>query len=142
MGFSISATVAIIGVSLIMILEVSLGTMIPVFTDINESYDEMKQRTINQIQTEIEIQNITVYANNSLHDLSILVKNTGSTVIEKSYVNILINGSLYSFDCTKNYWFPEGTYSLSIYGVPGSGSKKIKLISTNGISDYATYSII
>jgi archaellum component FlaF (FlaF/FlaG flagellin family) len=138
MGFSVSAAAAIIGVAFIMVLEVSMGTILPVLNDLDESYDEMRQRAIDELQTGFKIQNISVQINGSLHDLSIQVKNTGSTVIENSYVSLLINGTLSSFTCTNDYWFPENIYTLSVYGLSGSGEKKIKLIAKNGISDYDT----
>ncbi len=140
MGFSISATAAIIGVSFLMILEISMGTLFPVITNIDESYDNMRERAINELQTDIEIHNISVQANSSLHDLSIQVKNTGSTTIKVSNVDLLINGTLSSFTCSNQYWFPENTYELSVYGLSGSGLKKVKIITYNGISDYDTYS--
>lgn len=141
MGFSVSAAAAIIGIAFIMVLEVSMGTILPVLNDLDESYDEMRQRAIDELQTRIEIENISVQSNGSLHDLSIQVKNNGSTVVENSYVNLLINGTLSSFTCANDYWFPENSYTLSVYGVSGSGEKKIKLIAKNGISDYETYTV-
>ncbi|MBS3778397.1 MAG: hypothetical protein KGY50_03785 [Candidatus Thermoplasmatota archaeon] len=141
MGFSISATSAIIGIAIIMVIEISVGTIIPVITDLDSSYDEMRQRAVNELQTNIEIQNITVQTNGSLHDLSIQIKNTGSTVIKSLYVDVLVDGSLSSFTCADEYWFPENTYTVSVNGLSGSGSKKVKIITNNGISEYHTYSV-
>ena len=141
MGFSISATTAIIGVAFIMVLEVSMGTIIPVLTEVDESFNDMRQRAIDQLQTNVVINNITVQANASLHDLEIKIKNSGSTVIDKSFITLLINGSLSSFTCSSDYLFPESEYSLFVYGVSGSGSIKVKIITKNGISDYDTYNV-
>jgi archaellum component FlaF (FlaF/FlaG flagellin family) len=141
MGFSISATSAIIGVAIVMIIEVSMGTVLPVLTDIDESYDKMRQRAVDELQTSIEIQNISVQINDSLHDISIQLKNTGSTVIDNSYVDLLINGTLTSFISDTDYWFPESIYNISVYGLPGTGMQKVKLIANNGISDYDVYSV-
>jgi len=139
MGFSISASTAIIGVAILMTLEVSMGTVIPVLTDLDESYDDMRQRTLDELQTSIVISNITVQANASLHDLSIKVDNTGSTVIDSNYVHVLIDGVLSSFTSSESYWFPEQLVTLSVYGVSGSGSKIVKVVTNNGISDYKSY---
>lgn len=140
-GFSISATAAIIGVSFLMILEISMGTLFPMFTDIDESYDNMRQRAIDELQTDIEIENISVQANSSLHDLTINLKNKGATTIEVSSVDLLVNGSLFPFSCNEEYWFPESNYTISVYGLSGSGLQQVKLIVFNGISDYGTYSV-
>ncbi len=139
LGFSISATAAIIGVAVIMVLEVTMATMFPMVTDLDESYKEMSKRAIENIQTEIEIQNITVQINGSLHDLSIQIKNSGSTVIENTYVDLLINGTLSEFITSEEFWFPESNYTILANGISGSGLQRVKLITKNGISDYDTY---
>jgi archaellum component FlaF (FlaF/FlaG flagellin family) len=54
MGFSLVAAAAIVGVSLVMGLEIIVGTTIPTITNINESYNEMRNRAIDQIQTNIK----------------------------------------------------------------------------------------
>ena len=141
MGFSISAASAIIGVAVVMIIEVSVGTVIPVFTDLNDSYNDMRQRSFDELQTDIVIQNITVQTHASLHDILISVSNSGSTVIETKYIDVLVNGTLTSFTCADNYWFPEGTYTISLTNLTGSGNKKVKVVTENGISDYDTYSV-
>ncbi len=139
MGFSISVSAATIGVAIIMILEVSMGTIIPLFTDLNDSYENMRNRIIEEIQTEIEINNITVQPNASLHDITITVKNTGSTVIDVAYLDLLVNGLLSSFSYDDEYWFSENTYTITVHGLSGSGSNKVKIITENGISDYHSY---
>ena len=139
LGFSVSATAAIIGVAVIMVLEVSLATMFPIITDLDGSYKEMSKRAIESIHTDIEIQNISVQLNESLHDLSIQIKNSGSTVIENDYVDLLINGTIYGFITSEEYWFPESNYTIVINGISGSGLQRVKLITKNGISDYDTY---
>jgi archaellum component FlaF (FlaF/FlaG flagellin family) len=139
LGFSISATAAIIGVAVIMVLEVTMATMFPMVTNLDESYKEMSKRAIENIQTEIEIQNITVQINGSLHDLSIQIKNSGSTVIENANVDLLINGTLSEFITSEEFWFPESNYTIRANGISGSGLQRVKLITKNGISDYDTY---
>ena len=62
MGFSVAATAAIIGVSIIMILEVSMGNVIPLYSDIQESYKEMKDRAIDELQT-MSLINVTPKGN-------------------------------------------------------------------------------
>lgn len=122
-----------------MVLEISMGALFPVITELDESYDALRKRAVDELQTSVTIENITVESNNSLHDVTITVKNTGSTVIDIRYVNVLINGLLQSFTSDDSYWFPESNYTLSVYGVTGSGLQQVKVIANNGISCYASY---
>lgn len=140
MGFSVSASAAIIAVALIMVLEVSMGTIFPILTELDESYDALRKRAVDELQTAINIENITVESNASFHDITITVKNTGSTVIESGYVHVLINGTLTSFICDDDYWFPESHYTLSVDDISGSGDQQVKVVTNNGISNYASYS--
>jgi archaellum component FlaF (FlaF/FlaG flagellin family) len=140
MGFSVSASAAILAVSLIMVLEVSMGTILPILTELDESYDALRKRAVDELQTAINIENITVESNASLHDVTIMVKNTGATVIESIHVHVLINGTLTSFICDDDYWFPESHYTLSVDGISGSGDRQVKVVTNNGISSYASYS--
>jgi archaellum component FlaF (FlaF/FlaG flagellin family) len=140
MGFSVSASAAILAVSLIMVLEVSMGTILPILTELDESYDALRKRAVDELQTAINIENITVESNASLHDVTIMVKNTGATVIESIHVHVLINGTLTSFTCDDDYWFPESHYTLSVDGISGSGDRQVKVVTNNGISSYASYS--
>ena len=57
MGFSLTAAAAIIGVALLISLELIVGTTIPTITDVHKAYDDMKDRSIDQIQTDISITN-------------------------------------------------------------------------------------
>lgn len=59
MGFSLTAAHVIIGVSLLLALEVLLGAVIPTFSDLDEAYDDMVNRSIDQMQTRINIESLT-----------------------------------------------------------------------------------
>ncbi|MBS3802183.1 MAG: hypothetical protein KGY65_05480 [Candidatus Thermoplasmatota archaeon] len=123
-----------------MVLEVSVGTVLPVLTDLDESYDKMRNRAVEELQTDIQINDMSTQANNSLHDLTINLTNSGSTVIETSYITVLIDGSNSVFAVDELYWFPESSYTMMVPGISGSGVHQVKVITKNGICDYATYS--
>ena len=123
-----------------MVLEVSMGTVLPVLSDVDESYDEMRNRAVDELQTDVEIDDITVQSNSSFHDIAINLTNKGSTVIDSSYVHCLVDGSIQGFTVNSQYFFPESSYSLSVNGLSGSGVHQVKVVTMNGISDYATYS--
>jgi len=139
MGFSISAAAAVIGVSLLMIVEISLGTIIPLYVDIQESYDQMKDRAVDELQTSVTIANVNTTVNASGYDLNVTIRNSGSTVIDTRYVHVLIDGASVSFSCSSTYIHPENTNYILVHGLTGSGEKKVKVITQNGISCYDSY---
>jgi len=68
------------------------------------------------------------------------VENTGSTNLETRHFNILINGESQEFTCSSSYLFPEEEIYFNVTGI-SSGSKKLKVVTNNGISDYYEYVI-
>ena len=94
MGFSVAAAAVIIGVSIFMAIELILGSTIPAITDTYNSYEDMKNRIIDQVQTNINITDISTSANGSNYDHNITVKNTGSVDLETKDFDILINGTI------------------------------------------------
>lgn len=139
MGFSLSATTAIIGLSIIISIELIVSTTIPTITNVHDSYDEMRERSIDIIQTDINITDVTTISNGSNYDLNISLKNTGSTTLKTQDFNILINGSNKEFICTSNYLYPENNVNFTVYNIAGSGQSRLKIVTNNGISDYYTY---
>ena len=136
MGFSLVAATAIIGVSLVMGLEIIVGTTIPTITDLHESFNNMRNRVINQVQTCIDITNVTLENNGSNYDINITVENIGSITLQTTYFDILINGTKNEFNCSKLYLYPEHEVYFNILNIPGSGERRLKIVTSNGISDY------
>ncbi len=141
MGFSVAAAAAIIGVSIIMAMEIIVGTTIPTITDTHNSYYDMKNRAMDQVQTDINITSVSTPANGSNYDHNITVDNTGSIYLETEYFNILINGTSYPFNCSKSYLYPERDAYLKVDNLPGTGPRELKVITNNGVSDYYEYTV-
>ncbi len=139
MGLSLSAATAIIGVSILLSIEFMVANVIPTMTDTNDSFDEMRERTIDQMQTDITITNVTNTSLGAPYDLNITVENTGSIVLETSYFNILTNGTSQEFICSDPYLYPEDMVYFNITNQPKNG--RLKIITDNGISDYLDYVI-
>ena len=55
MGFSLVAAAAIIGLSIVMSIEIIVGTTVPTVIDVQDSFEEMKNRAIDQFQNNINI---------------------------------------------------------------------------------------
>ena len=141
MGLSVAAAAAIIGVSTLIALGYILGSVLPATSNYADSFDDMRNRAVEQIQTDINITSCATPANASNYDLNITLKNTGSIVLKTSDFNILINGTNQEFACTKSYLYPENRTYFNVYDLPGEGSRKLKVVSDNGISDYREYII-
>ena len=141
MGFSLVAAAAIISVSIVMAIEIFVGTTIPTVTDVHDSFNEMKDRAIDQVQTDINITDISSETNGSNYDINITVENTGSTTLETAYFNILINGTKKVFTCSNSYLFPENEVYFNVSSLQGTGERRLKIVTDNGISDYYEFTL-
>ena len=141
MGFSVSAAAAIIGVSLIIVLGSLTGNLLPSLTEGNDAFTNMKERALDRLQTGIAIQNVSTPANGSNYDLNFTVENIGSVTLEISYFTILINGTRCPFICSSSYAYIENEVNLTITNLSGSGTRRLKVITGNGVADYYDYVI-
>ena len=139
MGLSVSVASAIIAVSVIIVIEISLGNLLPVLTDLNESYESFKDRAVDKTQSDINIDSISTTPNGSGYDLNITIENTGSVVIDTNYCNVLVNGTFYPFYSSKDQLYPKKSAYFTIENLPGSGQFRLKVVSNLGISDYETF---
>jgi len=142
MGFSLSAAAAIIGVSILIAAEIIIGSISPTFEDVNESYYDMKNRLIEETQTSINITSVATTINGANHNISILVENTGSVVLNTSHFNILINGTNKQFNYSKSYIYLENTAYFNLTDLEGNaGPRRLKIVTKNGVSDYYEYTL-
>lgn len=141
MGFSLVAAAAIIGVSILMAIEIIVGTTVPTLTDVHDSFDGMRDRAIDQVQTAINITDVTSEANGSNYDINVTVENTGSTTLKTIYFNILVNGTDKEFTCSKSYLHPENEVYFNVSSLQGTGDRRLKVVTDNGISDYYDFTL-
>lgn len=141
MGFSLVAAFAVIGVSILIAIEIFIGSMHPAITDIDDSYDDMIDRNVDRVQTDINITGVSVSVNGSNYDHNITLENAGSITLNTDDFIILINGTFQQFSCSDTYLYPEKETYFNIYNLTGSGIKRLKVVTDNGISDYYEYSV-
>lgn len=141
MGFSLVAATAIIGVSLVMCLEIIFGATIPTITDLHQSFNDMRIRAIDQIQTNIDIISVTSEINGSNYDINVTVKNIGSITLQTKYFDILINGIKNNFTYSKSYIFPEHEVYFNVLNISGTGEMRLKIVTNNGVSDYYIFTL-
>jgi len=139
MGFSLIAAAAILGFTLFMAAEIITSDVLPTIEGINDSYGDLRDRIRDQLQTDINITVVSRSDNGANYDYNISVQNTGSVTLDTEDFIILINGTRYPFTYSNRYLHPENTVYLRIIDVVGTESKRIKVISNNGIADYYTY---
>ena len=142
MGFSLSAASAIIGISILIAIEILTGSLLPLYTDIIESYSDMKDRAINQIQSDISIISVSTPSNGTNYDLNVTIENTGSITLETSYFNVLINGTDHQFTSSESYLYSKNEVYFNVNNLSGNGRKKLKIVTDNGISDHYEYTIV
>lgn len=136
MGFSLVGAAAIIGVSILMIIEIIISNGLPTITNVDEAFDEMRNRVVDQVQTDINITGVTSIVNGSGYDINITVENTGSVTLETANFDILVNGTINDFSCSKSYIHPENIVYFDVPSITSLGLQKIKVVTNNGISDY------
>jgi len=141
MGFSLVAAFAVIGVSLFIAIEIFTGSLLPAITDVDESYDQLVDRSIEMVQTNINITSISIAGYGLNYNHSIVLKNIGSITLNTSDFTILINGVTQQFSCPDSYLHPEKQTYLNVSNLPGDGNKRLKVITPNGITDYYEYVI-
>ncbi len=93
--------------------------------------DTMKKA---KMQTDITILNVT----NKTSFVNITLRNTGKTTLNASALDAFVDGTKYPYSLLSsgNTWPAENNTDISI-AVTGSSGKRIKIITENGISDYA-----
>jgi archaellum component FlaF (FlaF/FlaG flagellin family) len=142
MGFSLTASTVIIGVSVLIAAEIIIGTFSPMVGDINESYDDMNNRIVDQVHTGINITNVATTPNGANHNISIIVENTGSVVLNTSYFNILVNGTDRQFVCSKSYIYLKNIAYFNVTALEGNaGPRRLKVVTGNGVTDYYEYTL-
>lgn len=141
MGFSLVGAAAIIGVSILMGIEIILSTSIPTITNVDNAFYEMRDRVIDQAQTDINITNVISEVNGSNYDINVTVENTGSITLETGFFDILVNGTKVDFTCSKSYIHPENNVYFNVSSISDVGTLKLKVVTNNGISDYYEFTL-
>ena len=141
MGFSLIAATAIVGASMLVALGVLTGSILPAMTDFRDSYNDLKDKSVDRVQTDVDITTASTSPNASNYDLNFTVNNTGSTTLKTSDFTVLVNGTSESFSCSESYIYLENAAYFYVYNLNGTGLKKLKVVADNGISDYYEYTV-
>jgi archaellum component FlaF (FlaF/FlaG flagellin family) len=137
MGFSTIAATAILGGTCIMIITIFSGGILPTITNYHEAFKNMEDRAVERVNTNINITSVT-NTSGIYYDFNITVNNTGQITLKILDFTIIVNGIKEQFNCSDSYLFPERETIFTL-NLTGSGLKRIKVVTENGIFDYEEY---
>jgi flagellar protein FlaF len=140
MGFSVSASTALIFLALL----IASGTL---YTDLSNSAeivtdarDERQERLLDRDNTEIKI--VSAQYSNSTGALVVKVENTGLTTLSVTATNLLVDNSYVSIDKvtavegddSTDIWAPKETLRINA-GVYDSAPESVKVVTEYGVGD-------
>ena len=143
MGFETSVVIAIFFLSA-MVLGTTAYVVISSSQDmVDDASYEQNEMQIKRLQTDIVIDSSTPAGSAASYNLTLTVSNTGSETLKSDELNVLVDGIMqtYTFAPTTTTWTPDGAIALTLEGLSGGGSHRVKVVTENGISDYDTYSV-
>ncbi len=110
---------------------------------VDDASYEKNEMQVKLLQTDIVIDSSTPVGSAASYDLTVNVSNSGSETLRSDELDVLIDGTIqsYTFAPTTITWTPDETKTLTVAGLSGGGSHRVKVITENGISDYDTYGV-
>ena len=144
MGFETAVVVAIFFLSA-MVLGTASYVVISYSQDlVDDASYEQNEMQIKRLHTDILIDSSTPSGSGTPYNLNITVSNTGSETLQSDELNVLVDGIIqsYNFTPTTTTWTPDEVKTLTLAGLSGLGSHRVKVVTENGISDYDTYIVV
>ncbi|MFW6375992.1 MAG: hypothetical protein ACOCZJ_02405 [Thermoplasmatota archaeon] len=144
MGFSISSTHLVFFLASMLIASTLAGVFIATTDSISDGIVEKENSISNRLKTNIDVINDP---NNVPNDpLTIYVKNTGSTKLNKTDVNILVNGTMQN-SVTKTVldggpvWDQNEVLKIEVNKKLPAGDHWVKVVVGNDVQDSLEFSI-
>ena len=143
MGFETTVVVAIFFLSAMVLGTASYVVISASEEVVDDASYEKNEMQIKRLQTDILIDDSTPAGSAASYDLTVTISNTGSETLRSDELDILIDGTIqsYTFAPTTITWTPDEVKTLTVTGLSGSGSHRVKVVTENGISDYDTYGV-
>ncbi len=144
MGFSISSTHLVFFLASMLVASTLAGLFITSTNSISNGITEKENALTRKMKTDIEIINDP---NNVPNDpLVIYVKNIGSTSLNKTDVDVLVNGTLANspdislIDGNDNIWDPTEVIKIEMDIALPSGDNWVKVVAANQAEDTFSFS--
>jgi archaellum component FlaF (FlaF/FlaG flagellin family) len=142
MGFSVSATFSVIVVaslvSLVQVYTVSDNTMSDVLDSYYSNFDDLNLKK----NDDINITGTSIVGNAASYNLTLTVKNEGSTTLKVSDWSLIIDGGLTDFNTSDTYVLPLNEITITVYDLSGGGAHRAKLVTERGQSRFASYTVV
>ncbi|WP_340819100.1 hypothetical protein [Methanolobus sp. WCC4] len=141
MGFELSVVTVIFFISAVLLGTLSYTALSTSSEIVSDASDEQSEMQYLKLQTDIEIDDSIVYSSGSDYNITVMLSNTGSESIRFDRLNVLIDGELgsYSYTDTSYTWTPSESRNLTVTGLYGLGTHRVKVVTENGVSAYDTY---
>lgn len=143
-GYGSAIAAAVVMLVLLISISMLTGVLENSYDKVKASQAEKNQQTANATQTDIKIENATYYSSENY--LETITKNIGSTVLETSKIDLLVEGEpieeenienkIVSGDSNTSVWLPEENLTLITENIFPEKPTRIKIVAEYGISDY------
>ena len=143
MGFSTTAAFSILFVFSL----IAFGLSYSVVANMAKTYAlelrEKKERIGSTANTKLEIVNLTTTLSGSQHDLTVVVKNTGTSTLHPEYFDVIIDGLRRNFSYSSSPLYPNTQIAFNVTGISGgvNTTHRLKIVAENGYSIYVEYQV-
>jgi|Deesub1362A_J573_1020465.scaffolds.fasta_scaffold00392_6 flagellar protein FlaF len=145
MGFSVAASFTILLITTLIVSGMILSESIHKLKEARQVYIQEKKKAIEILTTEFQITSIAAYNTSpTTHTLTVTIENTGSTTLETSYFNVLVDGVLVDASYNVSYLYPGEYLRIDASGLSGGAgtTHRLKIVAENGVAEYGSYQVI
>lgn len=141
MGFEVSVVAIIFFISAVLMGTFSYTTLSSSSEIVGDASAEQYQMQHTRLQTDIMIEDTIPDSFTGNYNLTLVLSNTGSETLGFDELNVLVDGNLESYTYTDvaATWTPAETRNLTVTGLSGLGIHRVKVVTENGVSAYASY---
>jgi len=131
-------------VSFIAVMGMVVTVTVEKVKEVNEAYRCEKENLLSGLGTSYELVNVTATSSGSGdHTLEVVISNTGSETLDAYGFTLLIDGKIYNYSANATRLYPSNELLITAQNIPGDvGTQhRLKLVSENGVSRYASYTV-
>ena len=143
MGFSTTAAFVIIFVASLAVVGLAYSTFYGQLKDYVYKLKAEREEAIEKANTKLEITYLNATGGLTTHNLTMIVKNSGTTTLNVSKFDLLVDGVLVSFDYNRSTLYPETSVQINSTDLAGgvNTTHRLKLVADNGYAIYSTYTV-
>jgi len=138
-GFSVSGSAVIIFVGVMVAAGIAVPSLVGSMGALADSQGEQVDRGIDALNTEFEITSATY--DQSAEELTLELKNTGSTTLTLEGTSVLVDGDLKAGVTGTGLWLPGETTTVTITGETTKPAR-VKVVTENGIAETVSNGIV